>query len=162
MTDALGRNLMKTFALLLTPCFPWLLGSTATYAQAEEEHAAGEVMAVIDAFNKAFAENDVETYFSMVDEEIVVITPGNPYRVDGIRDDREEFEYSLEAGRTRVAFWQTLDSKVQLHGNVAIVTLYIQGVFESDVEKTLYLKITDVLARKGNTWKIVHIHVSEA
>ncbi len=46
--------------------------------------AAQEVWQVIRAFNQAFADNDPEQYFQYIDEDITVLTPGNPYRVAGI------------------------------------------------------------------------------
>ncbi|HEY7460648.1 MAG TPA: hypothetical protein VIC59_02075, partial [Gemmatimonadota bacterium] len=50
--------------------------------------AEAEVLEVIEAFNAAFARNDPATYFSFIDDDITVLTPSNPYRVEGLRDDR--------------------------------------------------------------------------
>ncbi len=118
-----------------------------------------DVLEVVRAFNRAFAENDAERYFSHVDRDITVITPSNPYRVDGIDADRAEFEAGLRSGATRVHFFQELQPKVQLLGDAAVVTYYSRGSYGA-AAKTAYLKETDVLARRDGRWKVVHVHVS--
>ena len=128
---------------------------------APERSTEAQVWAVIKNFNRAFAANDPANYFTYIDDYITVITPSNPYRVEGIIDDREEFEYGLRTGANRVAYFQEMQPKVQLFGETAVVTYFSRGSYgrESE-EKTYYFKETDVLVRKSGTWKIVHIHVS--
>ena len=121
----------------------------------------GEVWEVVASFNQAFARNDPEAYFKFIDEEIVVLTPGNPYRVEGLKDDREEFEYGLKQGYSLVGYFQELQPKIQVFGDSAVVTYYSRGSYGlQDQARTLYLKETDVLVRRPGGWKIVHIHVS--
>jgi len=118
-----------------------------------------EVLEAIEKFNQAFANNDPDTYFTFIDDEITVMTPSNPYRVEGIKDDREEFEYSLQTGPGKVGYFQEMQPKVQLFGDVAVVTYFSRGSYGPE-DKVLYLKETDVLVKKAGKWKIVHIHVS--
>jgi ketosteroid isomerase-like protein len=148
-------------------CAIALLGtlSGATRAQSNRMNPAAaneaKVLEVVSAFNRAFAANDPAKYFSYIDPEIVVITPSNPYRVEGIAHDREEFDYSLRTGVSRVGYFQELQRKVQLFGDAAVVTYYSRGSYGREGEqKVAYYKETDVLARRGDTWKIVHIHLS--
>src|SRR6185503_491477 len=106
--------------------------------------------------------NDVERYFSFVDEEIVVLTPSNPYRVDGRELDREEFERSLESGRTHIGWFQMLQPVVQMLGDAAVVTYFSRGSYgRGEQARVHHLKESDVLVRRAGGWKIVHIHVSE-
>jgi ketosteroid isomerase-like protein len=120
-----------------------------------------QVWEVVEAFNHAFATGDVEGYFSYIDPEITVLTPANPYRIEGIADDREEFVWGLRAGTGRVGFFQELQPFIRISGNMALVTYYSRGSYGSEgAEKTLYLKETDVLIRRQQEWKILHIHVS--
>ncbi len=120
-----------------------------------------EVLQVVGAFNRAFADNDADRYFSFVDRDITVITPSNPYRVDGIQADRAEFEAGLRSGSTRVHFFQELEPKVRLFGDAAVVTYYSRGSYgPAGSARTAYLKETDVLARRDGSWKVVHVHVS--
>ena len=120
-----------------------------------------EVWAVIEDFNQAFAANDVERYFSFVDQEITVLTPANPYRVEGIIDDRAEFEFSLREGQGRVGYFQEMQPSVQIYGDAAVATYFSRGSYGAEGKaQTAYLKETDVLIRRDGAWKIVHIHVS--
>lgn len=140
-----------------------LIGATEGSAQAEhmmdERTVEGEVLEVIRGFNDAFAANDPDRYFSYVAEEIVVLVPSSPYRVEGIIADREEFEWGLRTGRTRIGYFQELQPDVRVYGNTAVVTYYSRGSYGAD-ETVAYLKETDVLVRRAGDWKIVHIHVS--
>jgi len=128
---------------------------------AELPATESEVLQVIKDFNRAFKNNDPEKYFTYIDDQITVITSSNPYRVEGIKDDREEFEYGIRSGSARVGYFQEMQPKVQLYGDVAVVTYFSRGSYGPEGQaKTLYFKETDVLARKEGAWKIVHIHVS--
>ncbi|HEY7124867.1 MAG TPA: nuclear transport factor 2 family protein [Ktedonobacterales bacterium] len=120
-----------------------------------------EVWQVVEAFNRAFASNDAERYFTFIADEITVLTPSNPYRIEGIADDREEFEWGLRAGTGKVAYFQELQPQVRVYGQVAVVTYYSRGAYGGETSgKVLYLKETDVLVKQKQGWKIVHIHVS--
>jgi ketosteroid isomerase-like protein len=120
-----------------------------------------EVLETIQNWNKAFAANDSETYFQFIHDEITLFLPSSPYRVEGKQDDREEFEYSLKKGWTRVGYFQEMQPRVQIFGNTAIVTYHNRGTYgEGGNEKTANLKETDVLVREGGNWKVIHIHVS--
>lgn len=119
------------------------------------------VWQVIQAFNRAFAANDPDTYFTYIDEEIVVITPKNPYRVQGITADREEFEFGLQAGYSRVHYFQEMQPLVRVYGDTAVVTYFSRGYYGPEGQgRTVFLKETDVLVKRDKQWKIVHIHVS--
>lgn len=127
-------------------------------SQPDPDH---EILQVIEAFNRAFADNDPDRYFTFIDEDITVLTPSNPYRVEGIPDDREEFEWGIRTGRSRVGYFQELQPHVQRYGDVAVVTYFSRGSYGPEGEAVVaYLKETDVLVRREGTWKIVHIHVS--
>jgi len=123
--------------------------------------AAQEVWQVVRGFNQAFADNDPEQYFQYIDEDITVLTPGNPYRVAGIAADRQEFEFGLQQGYSRVGYFQELQPEVRVFGEAAVVTYYSRGSYgPQDSARTLYFKETDVLVRRKNGWKLIHIHVS--
>jgi ketosteroid isomerase-like protein len=126
-----------------------------------QEELQTEVLKVIREFNRAFAANDVERYFHFVADDITVLTPSNPYRVEGLAADREEFEFSLRAGTTRIGYFQEMQPHVQVYGDTAVVTYFSRGSYGAgERAQTHYLKETDVLTRRSEGWKIVHIHVS--
>lgn len=123
--------------------------------------AGQAVWKTIEGFNRAFAANDPETYFRFIDDDIVVLTPSSPYRIEGIGDDREEFEFGLRQGYGRIGYFQELQPRIDVYGDVAVVTYFSRGWYgANDKARTLYLKETDVLVRRAGSWKIVHIHVS--
>jgi ketosteroid isomerase-like protein len=75
-----------------------------------EEH---EVLQAVKAFNRAFAANDPAAYFAFVDDALTLLLPSSPYRIEGKAPDREEFEYCLDRGWTRVGFFQELQPLVR-------------------------------------------------
>src|SRR5262245_37252775 len=122
---------------------------------------AEAVWAAVEGFNQAFAENDPERYFTFMAEELTVLTLGNPYRVEGVRADRAEFEFSLEAGYSRVEFFQALQPRIEVYGEAAVVSYFSRGRYGPPGQaKLAYYKETDVLVKRDGAWKIVHIHVS--
>lgn len=122
-----------------------------------------EVWRVVEAWNAAFAANDVEKYFSYIDSDIVVMTPSNPYRVEGLPDDREEFVFGLHKGYSRVSLFQEIAPVVNVYGDVAVVTYFNRGYYGPEEDGAMaYLKETNVLRRMTDgAWRIVHIHVSK-
>src|SRR5688500_14640055 len=86
-----------------------------------------EVWKAVEGSNQDFAANDPERYFSFMAEELTVLTPGNPYRVEGLAADRAEFEFSLRAGYSRVEFFQALQPSVQVFGDTAVVSYFSRG-----------------------------------
>ena len=120
-----------------------------------------EVWAAVEGFNRAFADNDPDCYFTFMADELTVLTPGNPYRVEGLAADRAEFEFSLRAGYSRVEFFQALQPRVEIYGDAAVVTYFSRGRYgPAGQAKLAYYKETDVLVRREGAWKIAHIHVS--
>ncbi len=152
--------------LLLGPSLSALAETEETMEEQESTgqratSAEKEVWNVVKEFNRAFAANDVERYFTFIDDDITVLTPSNPYRVEGIAADREEFEFGQRVGYSKVGYFQELQPKVTVYGDVAVVTYYSRGSYgPEDEARTAYLKETDVLVKKNGEWKIVHIHVS--
>lgn len=123
--------------------------------------AEQEVWDVVTAFNQAFATNAAERYFALMDDDLSVLTPGNPYRVDGVPPDREGFEHGLRTGDGLVGYFQALQPRVRVYGEVAVVTYHSRGRYGPEGRsRVAYLKETDVLVKRAGAWKIAHIHVS--
>jgi len=122
-----------------------------------------EVLQVVRDWNDAFAQNDVERYFTYVDEDVSVLTPAIPYRVEGLAQDREDFEFSLRSGKTWVQLFQMMQPSVLLAAEAAVVTYFWRGCLgKGEAATTASFKETDVLFRRSGAWKIVHIHLSRA
>ena len=132
-------------------------------AQGQQLSSAQQaVWNTVVAWNDAFERNDTDAFFRFIDPEITVITPGNPFRISGVGPDRQEFEFSLQRGTSRVGYFQEIDPQIAVYGDVAVVTYYSRGHYGGDAGKTAYYKETDVLVRRDQSWKIVHIHLSSA
>ena len=125
--------------------------------------AEREVWQAIESWNRAFAENDVEAYFRYISDDITVLTPSNPYRVEGKPDDREEFEFGIRMAYNKVGIFQEMTPLVRVYGDTAFATYFSRGYYgEASAGGTMaYLKETDVLRRIDGQWKIVHVHVSK-
>jgi ketosteroid isomerase-like protein len=132
----------------------------ASYGQ-ENKSSEKEVWTVIQNWNEAFAANAVDSYFNFIHDDLTLIVPSSPYRIESKKLDRAEFIWSLNNGVSKVQFFQELDPEIQIFGNTAIVSYYTRGVYgELKLEMT-YLKETDVLVKESGKWKIIHIHVSD-
>ncbi len=122
-----------------------------------------EVLETIKEWNQTFDQNNPEAYFNHIHDDLSLFIASSPYRIDGKSDDREEFEWSLKSGRTRVSLFQELQLKVQILSETsALVTYHTRGIYGSEGQEHItYLKETNVLIKEDNEWKIVHIHVSK-
>jgi len=146
-------------ALAAEPPLPDLHNGLQERTMSPDEAA---VWKVIEAWNAAFAANDVERYFSFLDPDVVVLTPSNPYRVEGKLDDRAEFGFGLDRGYSRVGYFEEVAPLVRVIGDVAIITYFNRGYYGPDGSgQMVYLKETDVLAHRDGEWRVVHIHVSK-
>lgn len=119
-----------------------------------------EVWETVLQWNDAFEANDADAYFSFVDEEVVVLTPSSPWRIEGRGPDRREFEFAIERGYGEIQFFQELSPRIDVFGDVAVVTYYSRGLWGREAEQMSYLKETNVLTKRDDGWKIVHVHVS--
>ena len=120
-----------------------------------------DVWRVIEEWNNAFEANDSGRYFEFIDPEITVLTPPNPYRIDGLPIDRREYEFGIVRGYSKVSLFQELQPHVAVHGDMAYATYFNRGWYgPDDGGAMVYLKETNVLIRRDGRWKIIHIHVS--
>ncbi len=147
--------------LIIFISLPTIVFSQDSILQKKISDDEKEVLKALKEWNDSFGANDPTTYFQFIHDDITLFIPSSPYRIEGKHDDREEFEYSLKKGWTKVGYFQELQIKIQIIDNTAIVTYYNRGTYgEGSNEKTLYLKETDVLVKENGKWKIIHIHVS--
>ncbi len=119
------------------------------------------VWETIETWNRAFSENDPDTYFTFIADEITLLLPSSPYRVEGKPDDMEEFRFFLNRGATRVGFFQELQPQVTVIGEMAFVCYYSRGFYGEPEGQMATFKETDILKRTPEGWKIIHIHLSK-
>lgn len=120
-----------------------------------------EVWQTIEKWNYAFSQNDPDTYFTYIAEEITLVLPSGPYRVEGKPDDRQEFEFLLKKGFTKVGFFQELQPQVTVIGDMAFVSYYSRGFYGEPEGQMATFKETTILKKTPEGWKIIHIHLSK-
>lgn len=120
-----------------------------------------EVWRTIEKWNHAFRENDPDTYFTYIADEITLVLPSGPYRVEGKPDDEEEFRFLLGRGLTRVGFFQEMQPQVTVIGAMAFVSYYSRGFYGEPEGALASFKETTILKKTPKGWKIIHIHLSK-
>lgn len=119
-----------------------------------------EVWQTIEKWNHAFSQNDPDTYFTYIADEITLLLPSGPYRVEGKPDDMQEFEFLLGKGFTKVGFFQEMQPQVTVIGNMAFVSYYSRGYYGEPDGQMASFKETTILKKTSEGWKIIHIHLS--
>jgi ketosteroid isomerase-like protein len=118
-----------------------------------------EVWQTVQEFNQAFASNDPDRYFLYIDPEIVVLTLATHTGSKG---------WSTTGGvRVRPAgglqpggIFQELQPKIQIFGEVAVVTYYSRGSYGRKAPPGPFTSKRRMCWRRETGWKVVHIHVS--
>ena len=135
--------------------------TTAAFA-GEDPKVAAEVIAA------ARAQWAVETAGGSIAEEMATVaddyTEFNsdyPVRLDGKTANAKLYEASERDGTKPVAA-DMMNPKVQVYGDVAILTYSYTGVIQMKDGKTKAAtgKSTRVYARQNGQWKLVHAHFS--
>jgi hypothetical protein len=110
--------------------------------RALDQWASGNPLGYVDI------DADEVTYFDDI---------GAHQRIDGL--DRLRAYFSSLSGKIPPHRYEVLDPKVQIYGDVAVLTLRYQP---SDASGTMLTpwKATSVYRRSGAEWRIVHAHWS--
>ena len=126
------------------------------------ESAETEVRNMLADFIQAFDNLDWDRFRAAFSDDATVFYPREfPHRADG----RQEFERTFQkvfdrirAGRTQAPYMdiQPRDLRLQIAGNIAIVTFYL------DDGPGFLNRRTIVLQKQPSGWKIIHLHASEA
>ena len=131
-------------------------------AMAEHHNSIeAEVNDAAEAFNTAYATNDVKAYFGFYTEDAVLYFYGARQKVS---EYRESWTASIEAGGG-VEINEMSDQHIQLmpSGDVAVVTGFIDNRTRGEDGATTTVRAfeTDVWQKIGGEWKIVGLHYSE-
>ena len=128
----------------------------------EDPKIAAEVMAA------ARAQWAVETAGGPIAEEMATVAddytefnPDYPVRLDGKMANGKLYEATEKGGMKPIAS-EMMNPKVQVYGDVAILTYSFAGVNQTKDGKTKASagKSTRVYARQNGQWKLVHAHFS--
>ena len=123
--------------------------------------AEAEVRTAIEAFNDAYASNDVDTYFDHYAADAMVYFYGARQDLSAYRDEWAEM---VERGG-RVEKNELSDVQVQVmpSGDVAVASYFVDYRLREpngDVSTAKAFE-SEVWQRIGGDWKIVNLHYSE-
>jgi hypothetical protein len=158
MKTLFKRNLI-TKNLILLLFFTFIFNSCCTnHEQVSNEEIEQTILTLekkaldrwANADQTGFSENFSEdaTYFDDVAAHV---------RVDGIENLKKYFT-SLQ-GQVPEHKYELINPKVQVYGEIAILTLWYRGVLGDEILPPW--KATSVYRLHNDTWKVVHAHWSE-
>jgi ketosteroid isomerase-like protein len=144
------QKILSFFATALLSCS----------AMADHHHEA-EVAAASEAYNTAYENNDVDTYFDFYTEDAVVFFYGKRQSVAAYR---EEWTASIKAGAS-VELNKTSDLRVQMmpSGDVAVVSSFIDNRTRAVDGGLTTVKgyETEIWQKIAGKWRLVGLHYSE-
>jgi ketosteroid isomerase-like protein len=139
------------------------LMSSFVTADHHAHEANAELHAAIVAFDRAYATNDVDLYFSLYADDATVYVGGGE-RVDMVAYRKMWVELMGAGGGVERNDMSDLKVQVMPGGEVAIATSFINNrTRAADGSKTTSRAFeTDVWQKINGQWKIVSLHYSDA
>lgn len=119
------------------------------------------LLSLEEAAMKRWRSGDPQGFLELSAPEVTYFDPSVEGRIDGL--DRLRVHYSPIAGAVRYDNSTFADSRVQRHGDLAVLTFnYLASNTDPAGEPAAGTRwnITEVFARFGDDWKIVHTHRS--
>jgi ketosteroid isomerase-like protein len=149
------RKILSYFAILLTS-----FSAMADHHGGEEGGEHAELHAAIQAFDRAYATNDVELYFSFYADDAVVYFGGA--RQDIAAYHKMWTELMAAGGGVELNEMSELKVQVMLGGEVAVAGSFIDNRTRSvdGTTSTSRAYESDVWQKIDGKWKIVSLHHS--
>ena len=121
----------------------------------EPEKTAIEIIALERAALDRWGSGDPDGFLEISADDVVYFDPFQPRRLNGIAELRAL--YDTIRGKIRVDRYELIDPKVQVDGNVAVLTFnYVSRGSEGEMR----WNTTEVYRRKARGWRIIHTHWS--
>ena len=135
-----------------------LLIMFAVPAWSQDDPAAKEVAELVMAFNKAYAANDLDTYFSYYSDDAtgffntdrIIVSDYEVEWRDAVADGLAVLEAAVDSLSIRMA--PNGDSAVATY-DATIKTRQVDGTVEN-----VEAKETDILFKINGNWKVVHVN----
>ena len=116
-----------------------------------------EIIAMEKAMLDRWGTGDTDGFLELAAPEITYFDPSLDKRLDG-RQAFEKFLAPLK-GTFRVPKYEMIDPKVQVHGQVAVLS-YNMVDYDDTGANAFRMNVTEVYARLDGRWKLVHSHFS--
>jgi ketosteroid isomerase-like protein len=151
------RNMQRTKILVL------LVATLASFSAFADHHGktAAEVEAAVRAFNAAYAENEVETYFSYYADDVSIYFYGARQDVNAYHDlwaEEVAAGYAVQANEL-----SDLRIQVLADGAVAIASYFVatKSLPVDGEQVSVKAFESDVWEKTEDGWKVVSLHYSE-
>ena len=140
-----------------------LVSSCVTADHHARNEASADLHAAIVAFDRAYATNDVDLYFSFYATDATVYVGGGE-RVDMAACRKMWVELMAAGGGVECNDMSDLEVQVMPGGEVAIATSFIDNRTRSADGSKMSSRAfeTDVWQKIDGQWKIVSLHYSDA
>jgi uncharacterized protein (TIGR02246 family) len=153
-----GENMIGKRAALFVPV---MLIACGAFAWQRQQGGADEVIALERGALDRWAKGDPQGFLSIYSDEITYFDPTQETRVDGVQAMRAAYEPF--AGKFSIPRYEMLNSKVQRHGDVAVLSYQIRnyGRAADGTERLINRwNVTEVFRRTGGQWRTIHSHFS--
>lgn len=122
-----------------------------------EQSAYDIIVAELRAAMNRWYKGDPSAYAELFADELTYFAPVIEGRLEGIGDLKNLF--APIAGQINVARFEMLNPKLQLHGDLGVLT-YQLNEYASGGSATARWNATQVYRRIGQQWRIIHAHWS--
>ncbi len=131
------------------------LASVAVAETKSNPDAAKEILALEKAAMERWCKGDVEGYLDNSSDEVTYFDPLTAKRLNGLLELSKL--YRSFAGQFHFDRFEFEDPKVQLSGDVAVLTYNLVAYVDSKEERW---NATMVYQKARGRWKIIHTHMS--
>jgi ketosteroid isomerase-like protein len=158
------EHTMRVFLITATAIVVLFFGSHQLVWAADTDsqvESVAEVIAASKSIISAFGSDDPETYFQLFDPEATFIFYNSPKRLQNRADYQSEWASWRRDLGFRVLSCTSSDQRVQLLGDVAILTHIVRTeIATNQGQETLSERETIVFHRRDGRWVAVHEHLS--
>lgn len=122
---------------------------------AETEDTEATIIRMERAALDRWSRGDPDGFLEASDPEVVYFDPFQPRRLNGIGELRKLYDQAR--GKIRIDHYEIVDPKVQVDGNIAILTF---NFVSHGSEGAMRWNATEVYRRRNGQWRIIHTHWS--
>jgi ketosteroid isomerase-like protein len=121
------------------------------------------IESLFGTYKNSVFQKDVETFVSIFDEKVRIFDMWQRWSYDGLSDWREMVENWFDSLAENKDIVEFNDIQIQSTGEMSVATAFVKFTAVSEKgEELRYLenRITWVVQKKKNGWKIIHQHTS--
>jgi ketosteroid isomerase-like protein len=121
------------------------------------------IESIFETYKNSVFQKNVEAFVSIFDEKVRIFDMWQRWSYDGLSDWREMVENWFDSLGENKDIVEFSDIQIQSTGEMAVVTAFVKFRAVSEKgEELRYLenRLTWVIQKKQNDWKIIHQHTS--